>query len=392
MPSFLRQLIAVLSLSLRSLPTRAASAMAAVVGFAVVAGVLVTVMALASGVYNMWRNAGSDDIAVVLQKGAFSEMNSQLDASVFSRLVQAPGMDHGAKDPISPQLLVTTDLPRASDGQMVSVLVRGFVHLPQTANQVLAVSSGRMFRSGVEEVIAGRKLASLLDVGDGKSIDINHHPFRVVGVFESNSSVRESEIWGDASTIGDAVGSPRQINVAYIKLASPHDYGKLAAYIASVPGLDVNAYRESNYLQRQGAQFKKIILIPSLVVIALMAIAAILAAANTMQSSIQARLKELATLRAIGFGAGCVAFGLIIEAGMLGCLGGTTGSILAGAIFQNVSGITSNGTNAMAFTMVVTPTALLGTVMFSVLIGILGGVWPAVVAARERVSEALRRT
>lgn len=392
MASFLRQLIAVLSLSLRALPSRAASAMAAVVGFAVVAGVLVTVMALASGVYNMWRNAGADDIAVVLQKGAFSEMNSQLDASVFNRLVQAPGMDHGVKDPISPQLLVTTDLPRASDGQAVSVLVRGFAHLPHAANQVLTVSNGRMFRSGVEEVVVGRKLASLLGVADGKSIDINHHPFRVVGIFESNSSVRESEIWGDANTIGDAMGTPRQINVAYIKLASPNDYGKLATYIANVPGLDVNVYRESNYLQRQGAQFKKIILIPSMVVITLMAIAAILAAANTMQSSIQTRLKELATLRAIGFGAGCVALGLVIEAGMLGCLGGAAGSILAGAIFQNASGITSNGTSAMAFTMVVTPTALLGTVMFSVLIGILGGVWPAVVAARERVSEALRRT
>jgi putative ABC transport system permease protein len=390
---FLKQLGAVLALSLRAIPSRIASTTAAIAGFAVVSGVLITVLALASGVFTMWSSAGSNDVAVILQKGAFSEMGSQLSATTVSQLVQAPGLDHSLKEPISPELLVTTDLPRSSDGQMVSALVRGFTNAPQNNNSEFVIDSGRMFRPGVDEVVVGRKLSNVLkNVAIGSVVNINLHPFRIVGIFKSNSSIRESEIWGDAASIGDVVGTPNQTNVAYVKLGSPADYKKLAAYVAAVPGLDVDVYRESEYLQRQGAQFKKIILVPGAVIIALMGIAAMLAAANTMQSSIQARLRELATLRAIGFGAGCVAFALVFEAAILGFVGGAAGSILAGGFFHNVSGITSNGTNAMAFTMIVTPIALLGTVLFSIVVGILGGIWPAVVVARKKVAEALRHT
>ena len=392
MGSFLRQLSAVLMLSVRALPSRIASTVVAVIGFAIVSGVLIAVLALATGVSSLWRSAGSDDVALVLGKGAFAEINSHLSADALSQLTQAPGIDYSVKDPISPQLLVTTELPRASDKQTVSALVRGFVHPPLEARQGFTLRSGRMFRPGLDEIIVGHKLKGMLTgVAEGRSIIIGRSPFRVVGTFDASSGIHESEIWGNASSIGDAIGTPGQINSAYIKLATPGDLGKLATYISTVPGLDVDAFRESDYLRRQGAQFSKIILIPGAAIIALMAFAAMLAAVNTMQSSIQARLRELATLRAIGFGAIVVTLGSILEAALLGLFGGAVGSLLAVAMFRNARGITSNGTSAMAFTMTVEPAAVLGTVAFAVLVGVAGGIWPAISAAKCRVADALRR-
>lgn len=390
MLDFFKQFRAVLTFSLMSLAARASSATAAVMGFAVVGGTLASVLALTMGISSLWNRTGARDIAIVMGRSAFAEINSQLAPDAIAQLAQAPGLDRNVVLPISPQLVATTTMLRGSHQAPINVLVRGFAH-PLVPGRGVTLRSGRMPKAGVNEVAVGERLAeSMSRLALGESIQIGNRSMAIVGIFAVGGGIRESEVWGNASNIGDALGTPGQINIATVHLARPEDFDRLHQFIVSTPGLDASAYRESEYFRRLAARFHDIILIPGLALVALMAVAAGLAAVNTMHSAIQSRLRELATLRAIGFQASSVITALIAESTVLACLGGSSGALLAALLFHKAPAITSNGLSAMAFTMQISPVMVVIAVAVAAAAGIVGGIWPAISAARVQIVDALR--
>lgn len=388
---FTRQLGSVFTLLVRLLSTRSASVLVSLVSFAVVSGVLLSVLMLTSGISRLWTSSGADDVALVVSQNAFAEINSRVSRETVDRIRQAPGLDHAIEHPLSPELLGTVDVPRASDGRGVNIVVRGLVHIVPSVHPKMKLVAGRMFRHGVDEIVVGTKLADTLrNVAVGRSVRIGNHPFRVVGVFAAGGGVAESEIWGDANQFGAAMGTPGQRSVIYAKLDSKASFGAMKHYLESVPGLGVRMYRVSDYAHRQAARYSRLILLPGLLIVLIMAVATMFAAINTMQSSIQARLRELATLRALGFDSTAVMAGLILESVTLGLIGSGIGILVVAACFQNATAITSNGISAFAFTMAFGPCAVVLTIGLAIGLGLAGGIWPSVRAARVRVAHALR--
>lgn len=394
MKGALSQFLSLIAMSVRSLPSRTSSSIVAVAGFAVTGGVLVSVLALASGLSGFWRSAGPDDVAIVLARSSFSEVGSRLDRNTIALLRQAPGLAQAPHVAISPQLITTATLPRASDGKGASVLIRGFDGAMLGGDGNITLLEGRLFQHGLDEVIVGEKLARMLSgMTIGSSLQLGTSRFKIAGIFKEQGGGRfESEIWGDANQLAPAMGETGKISAIYIKLASSADFDSFANYVSNQPGFDVNVFREHDYLVQQADRFRKLVLIPGLAIVLVMGIAAVLAAVNTMLSAVQVRLRELATLRAIGFSPAIVAAQILTEALILGLLGGAIGALVSGGFLQGESALTSNGLSAMAISLSVRPEAAVAAIGVVLLCALIAGAWPAILMSRICIADALRKT
>lgn len=392
MKTGMRQLLSLSAMSTRTIHARWSSSAVAIAGFAVTAAVLVAVLALADGLASLWNVPASDDIAIVMARNAFAEEGSRLPATAADELRQAPGVDRAGATSISPQLLATTTLPRVSDGAAVNAPVRGFVGQPPAWFARMTVDEGRGYAPGKNEVIVGRRLAESLGLRVGGQVVLGNAAFVVVGRFTDGGSIHESEIWGDATQIGAAMGEPGQVSSIYARLSHPEGFGSFAAYVGASRTLDADVSRQSDYLRRQADRYRRVVLVPGIAIVALMALAAMLAAFNTMQSAVQARLRELATLRAIGFGAAVVSAHLISEAALLGCVGACVGACAAAVLLHGASAMTSNGLSAMAFTFSTAPASTAEAIGCVLLAAVLAGMWPAVALSRACIADALRKT
>ncbi|MHB1059186.1 MAG: ABC transporter permease [Rhodanobacter sp.] len=386
--------MSLLLLSIRSMPSRASSCLVAIVGFAVTSAVMVSVLALSNGLAAFWRAPGSDDVALVMARGSLAEEGSRLSREATAQIMQAPGVRQPAAASLSTQLVMTASLPRASDRKGVSVLVRGFVGGDFPYRAGLSMRAGRAFRHGVDEVIVGEELARTLDgVSIGSWLPLGTTRFRVVGIFgETGGGRHESEIWGDANQLAAALGAAGQASSVYVTLAEPQAFDAFAGYLANLPDFSGKAIRESDYLSRQSDRFRMVVLVPGLALVLVMSLAAMLATVNTMLSAIHARMRELATLRAIGFSSSLVAGQIIGEALVLGALGGAIGIMAAMSLLHDQSALTSNGLAAMAFSLSVSVGMACATIGFVLAFACLAGAWPAVLMSRMCVADALRKT
>ncbi|RUL69175.1 ABC transporter permease [Dyella choica] len=390
----LRQFLSLAAMSIRSLPSRTSSSIVAVVGFAVTGSVLVAVLALAGGLSGFWQSTGSDDVAIVLARSSFSEVDSRIARDAAALIEQAPGLLPSRRSALSPQLVTATVLPRAADGKGANVLVRGFDGAAIGIDSPISILEGRSFQHGLDEVIVGEKLASMLSgVKVGGSLQLGESRFKVTGIFQEQGGGRyESEIWGDTHQLASAMGEAGKFSAIYVKLAGKDDFAGFADYLDKQPGLEVKVFRERDYLDQQAGRFRALVLIPGLAIVTVMAFAAMLAAANTMLSAIQVRLKELATLRAIGFGPVIVAAQVLAEALALGLLGGVAGALAAAGLLHGESALTSNGFSAMALSLSVRPGAALAAIGMVLVCALLAGAWPAILMSRMGIADALRKT
>ncbi len=254
--------------------------------------------------------------------------------------------------------------------------------------------AGHPFQHGLDEIIVGEKLARTLSgIAVGSSLQLGVSRFKVTGIFKEQGGGRyESEIWGDANQLAPAMGDAGKISAIYVRLASKDDFESFANYLMNLPGLDVNVFRERDYLAQQTDRFRVLVMIPGLAIVSLMGIAAMLAAANTMLSAIQVRLRELGTLRAIGFGPTAVAAQILAEALVLGLLGGAAGALIAAGMLHGESALTSNGLSAMALSLSVRPEAAFAAIGTVLLFSLIAGAWPAILMSRICVVDALRKT
>ena len=377
-----------------SIPQRRGAVAATVIGIAGVVAVLVGVLSMAAGFRQAMTVSSSPDTASVLRSGADSEMVSGFSREQTQIIADSPGVARTAQGPLSSaELFVIINLPKRSTGTDANVPLRGVEASALLVRDNLRIIQGRMFDWGKDEVVVGsgaaREFAGL-DVGS--SIKVGRYEWPVVGVFSANGAICESEIWTDAKVLQAAYHRGDSFQSVRAKLTSPDAFQKFKDSLTSNPQLTVTASRQSEYYAQQSEAMTRLITSLGFSIAFLMAIGAVFGALNTMYSTVAARTREIATLRALGFGGGAVVVSLMIESLLLALLGGVAGASLAYFAFNGYHTSTMNfqSFSQVAFAFRVTPQLLLQGMSWAMAIGLIGGLLPAIRAARLPIAAALR--
>jgi len=390
----IKQIVAVTLLNLRNLPQRFASSAVAVVGVGAVVLVFAAVLSMAAGLERTMLSAGSDDTAVIMRSGATSELNSGLSNEQTLIIGNAPGvLKDGDNAIMSAELYVITDVKKVSNQTDANVPFRGVQAGAFDVRDNIRIADGRMFEPGKNEIVAGRAAQREfmgLEVGD--TIRFGQTEWAIVGTFDAGGSVSESELWTDVRVLQSAYRRGNSFQSVRVKLESPESIETLRQALDEDPRIDPDVMSEREYYSSQSeglVQFIKLIGYPLTI---LMAIGAVFGALNSMYSSVSVRGKEIATLRALGFGPTAVLFSTVIESVLLALVGGLLGGLLAYLAFNGFTASTLNGQSfsQVVFDFAVTPELLVQGMKAALIIGVVGGFFPAIRAARLPVAQALR--
>jgi putative ABC transport system permease protein len=389
-----KQLTAVVWMSLQTLPQRIGASSVIVIGIAGVVAVLVSVLAMGAGFRHTLADTGRADRVIILRGGSDAELNSNLTRDDLSIIGNAPGLakDADGKPLLSGELVTVVNVPKIDTGTDANVTLRGVGLKLAEVRPELKIVSGRMFRPAVRELIAGAGAAKQFrGLTVGSVLHLHNADWTVTGVFTSNGDVHESELLADVDTVGSAIERSGNYSSAVALLSSPAEFAPFKDALTTDPQLKVDVQREPEYYAAQSKQLTKIINIVGNTVAIIMAIGAMFGALNSMYSAVAARGIEIATLRAIGFGALPVLLSVLIEGLLLSLLGGVIGASLAWAFFNGHSVSTLGGAFAqVVFQLTVTRTLIVTGIVWACIIGLLGGFFPALRAARLPVAEALR--
>lgn len=390
----LSQIVAVTGVNIRSIGQRLGSSGVAVIGIAGVVLVFVAVLSIAEGVRATMRSTGDPNTVMVLRAGSDTEMTSGMTGD-HARIVQdTPGLARDADGPLaSPELFVIVDNPMRRNNAIANVPLRGVTPAAFKVHDRLKIVQGRRLEFGKNEIIVGRAAARQfagLDVGS--TVRWGETSWQIVGMFEDGGSVRESELWCDAKILQPAYRRGNSYQSVYAKLASPDSFQMVKDSLTTNPQLTVTAMREPDYYAGQSETLQRIVTTIGFIIGGLMGIGAVFGAVNTMYTAVASRTREIATLRALGFGALPVVVSVLAEATFLSVLGGLIGGVLAWVAFDGYQTATMNfqSFSQIAFSFAVTPKLLSMALMYSVLMGLLGGLLPAIRAARLPVVTALR--
>ncbi len=392
---WIEQIVAVTLLNLRSLGQRYGSSAVAVFGFAGVVAVFVAVLSIAEGFRLVMESGGSDGNALVMRGGSDSEMSSGLDLESTRIVKEAPGVARDERGPVaSAELFVIVDVTKRTTGTDANVPLRGVEQAGFAVRPHFEIIAGRRFVEGRNEVIVGRAAAGQfagLDVGN--RLRWGENTWEVVGVFADRGSVYESEIWADSRVLQPAYRRGNTFQSVHVKLESPETFATFKDALTSDPRLEVDVLREREYYVAQSRVLRQLIQILGNLIAMLMAVGATFGALNTMYTAVAARRHEIATLRALGFRAAPVVVSVLAEAMLLAVLGGLIGGGLAWAAVHGYETATMNWQtfSQVAFTLRVTPELLGGGIVYAALMGLVGGLFPAIRAARLPVAVALRR-
>ena len=390
----LNQMLAVALFNLRSLPERKAAAITAAVGIAGVVGVLVGVLAIAQGFRRAMTVSGAPNVAVVLSSGSDSEMTSGLEREAVRTIGDAPGIARGPVGPLtSAELFVIINLPKRSTGTDANVPLRGVEQGAFEVRDNIRMVAGRRFATGRSEVIVGAGAARAFAGLDlGKQIKVGQNVWDVVGIFSANGGLAESEIWTDTAVLGPAYHRNNSFQSVYVRLTSAAAFDEFKDALTADPKLNVKVLRLSDFYQEQSTMVTKFITTIGVFIASLMALGALFGALNTMYSAVAGRTREIATLRALGFGAGPVVASVLVESVLLSLVGGLFGAAAAYLLFNGYRASTINWQtfSQVTFSFLVTPLLLGQAIAFATCIGIIGGLFPALRAARLPISSGLR--
>ena len=392
--TWLTQLFTVSALNVRTIPQRLGSALVAVVGIAGVVVVFVAVLSIAEGFTAALRDAAAPERVIVMRSGSDSEMTSGLSADQTTIIADTPGVGRGPDGPLaSPELFVIVDVPKRTTGTDANVPLRGVtLRVFEVKNEVRIVE-GRRFTPGTNEIIVGRAAHGQfagLDVGTQARWGQNR--WTVVGIFEANGSVAESEIWCDARVLQPAYRRGNSYQSVYVRLETPESFDRFKAALTTDPRLNVSARREADYYAEQSRVLRRMITSIGYMIALLMGVGAVFGALNTMYNAVASRTREIATLRALGFGRFAVLTSVVSESVFLSLIGGALGGALAWIAFDGYRTATMNWQtfSQVAFAFAVTPDLLLRGIVYAAVMGLVGGFFPAVRAARLPIVNALR--
>ena len=392
--NWLTQIAALIGFNLRSLPARKGSAAAAVFGVAGVVAVLVGVLSIGEGFRQVMVAAGSPDTAVVLRSGADSEMSSILLRDDIEVISHAPGVARAGEVPLaSPELFVLVDLAKRSTGTDANVPMRGVRKEAFLVRPEIKVVEGRMFGWGTNEVIVGRGANTQFAKTEvGTVLQFGQTQWKVVGVFEGKGGISESEVWADAAVLAPAYHRGSSFQTVLVKLASAGSFKQFKDALTSDPRVNLKIERETEYYAAQSRTLRGLVTGLAAVVCTLMGLGAMFGALNTMYTAVASRAREIATLEALGFGGLAVMISVMFEALLLAFIGGILGSVGAYLAFDGYRSATMNWQtfSQVAFAFDVTPALMGGAILYALLIGLVGGFFPAIRAARLPVALALR--
>jgi putative ABC transport system permease protein len=390
------QTLSVTRFSLQTIPQRKGSSAAAVFGIAGVVAVLVGVLSIAQGVWQTMQASSVPENALVLRSGADTEMMSGLSGDTAKLITEAPQIARYADGPIaSSELFVIINLPKRSTGTDANVPLRGVVPAAFKVRDRFALAQGRLFEWGLNEVIVGAAAAREFTGLDlGSSLEVGRNRWQVVGIFEAGGGIAESEIWTDAAVLQPAYRRGNSYQSVYAKLTSTDSYDDFKDSLTTDPRLNVKVLREGEYHEDQSTLLRGLITGLGTLIASIMGLGAIFGALNTMYTAVSARTREIATLRALGFRAGPVVVSVLAESLLLALVGGLVGGSLAYFAFDGFSTATINfqSFSQVAFAFDVTPGLLALGILCAVLIGLVGGLLPAIRAARLPVAAALRES
>lgn len=390
----IRQICAVVAMNLRNLPRRSGASFVIVIGSAGVVAVLVAVLAMAAGMARTLQGTGHDDRAIILRNGSASESGSALSRDAARIVLDSPGIKHDADGaPVgSAEPLRLLKLFRRDDASEVTAVLRGVGTRASLVRPEVKIIEGRMFRRSVNELIVGRAAkAQYRGTEIGSRIATRTATWLVVGTFTSNGDAHESELMADADTVMSADGGSTYGSVTVL-LDAPNSLRTLRDSLTSNPALRVDVTRERDYFARQSSTVSRLLRVLLYVVGSIMGLGAIFGALNTMYSAVSTRTTEIATLRAIGFGPAPIVASVLIEALLLGAAGGILGACLAWLFLNGHTVSTTQGSAyaQLIFDISVTlQLAAIGVAVSSV-IGFIGGLFPALRAARVPIASALR--
>jgi putative ABC transport system permease protein len=391
----LRQIRAVTWMNLRSIPQRFGASSVIVVGIAGVVAVLISVLAMATGFTHTVLGTGRDDRAIVLRGGSNSELASTLSREATLTVMDAPGIrkDSAGKPIASAEAVVVVDMPKKSNDSGANVTIRGIGAAGIGVRPEIHLVMGRMFARGLRELIVGAGAQAQfkgLDVGN--HIALRGSDWTIVGAFASNGDSHESELLADGETVLSAYRRNLYQSVVVL-LDSKDSFAAFKTSLTTNPQLSVDVLREHDYYAQQSQRMSRVLSFVAYVVGGIMAVGALFGALNTMYSAVSVRSREIATLRAIGFSASAVVLSVLIEALLLSVIGALIGAGLAWIFFNGnvVSTLGSNFTQVV-FRLAVGPALVVLGIVWACAIGLIGGLFPAIRAARLPVAAALRAT
>ena len=380
--------------NLRSLRARWVSATVAVLGIAGTVGVFVAMLALANGFRATLVSSGSSQNVIVRRAGATGEMESVLTLDSARIIQDAPGVERGVTGPlVSPEVVVIATFPLKQSGTPANAQVRGVSPNVMGVRNNVRIDSGRFFQPGLNELIVGRNVAASYSGFElGQTVRFGGGIWTVVGVFDAAGSAFDSEVWCDSHVLNQVYLRPPNIYQSVTaRLASPQTFQQFKDALTSDPRLNVQVDREIDYYSKQSRQLTTLITVLGSIVAVVMGIGAIFGALNTMYSAVIERTREIATMRALGFGVASVVTSFMIEALCIALIGGILGCLGVLPLNNMTTGAMNWSTfSYLAFAFQVSPLLLTAGLVFALLMGLVGGVPPALRAARLPVVVALR--
>lgn len=390
----LSQIVAVTRFSIASLPQRLGSSASAMLGIAGVVAVMVGVLSIAQGIMTTMTGTVDSANVMVLRSGADTEMTSGLSGDQARLITEAPGLAREGDTVLaSRELFVIINLPLSSTGTDANVPLRGLDAQAGKVRKGFEIVEGRMFEGGRAEVIVGagaRLEFAGLELGD--AIEVGSERWPVVGVFEADGGIAESEIWTDARVLQDAYRRGNSFQSVHATLVSPDRFEDFKDALTTDPRLNVKVMTEAEYYSGQSEGLYNLITGLGTLIAVIMGLGAVFGALNTMYTAVSSRTVEIATLRALGFNSGPVIFSVLAESLLLALAGGAVGAALAWLAFDGFRAATLNFASFSAITFafdVNLPLLVLG-IVFALGIGFIGGLFPAIRAARTPVAHALR--
>ena len=385
---FLRTCLAAIWLNLSSLKQRAWPALVVVAGVACVVGVLLSMLSVTVGLRQAWQRAGSVERAIILPATAQDEGDGGIARGSAVIIQDAPGIARDARGRAlaDSEMLTGLTVRRRGTGEHGFIFLRGLGPQGLAVRPELHIVAGRMLRPGRHELIVGEAApGQFLDVGLGDKVEMPDGPWPVVGVFRTNDDVVQSQLVADADAMMAVLRHPDFSSVT-VRLAGPDGFAALKRAITTNPALAVTVERESDYYNRRSAEFSDANDALAYGVSLLLGLGALLAAVNILYSAVTARRREIATLRALGFGPVPVALAVAVEAVALSLTGAMIGASIACGLFDGAQDIWL----ANVFRQTVSPAMIAVGLGWALLIGLLGGVLPAIHAARLSVVDGLR--
>ncbi|WP_161815036.1 ABC transporter permease [Steroidobacter agaridevorans] len=387
-----QQTWSVAQVGIATIPARPGSAAVIVVGIAGVVGVMVALLAMGEGFEATLRQTGTADTAIVLQSGARAETSSTLNHEAVAVAMQAPQVLRNAQNqPIaSPELLIVASLPK-QDGVNVNVSIRGIGPGAWELRPNAKIIAGRRFEPGLRELLVGQGIRGTVGGIDvGSSLTLSGQSWTVVGIFDSGDAYN-SEFWADTPVVASAFRRQTDVTSVVVRLTDPAAFDAFKAGLTSDPRLKIDVTTTQQYYSQQSEGLRKMARTLGLTVGAIMAVGALFGALNSMYAAVAGRARETATLRAIGFRRAPVIVSVLIETMLLAVPGGLLGAAITWAIFDGYTAST-RGMNAsqIVFAFDVSPMLLLTGLKWALAIGLIGGLFPALRAARMPVATGLR--